>query len=144
MEIHVGRNSRIMKCMLASKDYREQHSHLFVGISRFLSAKNVLRAGAVVLLRMPSCGQVRWVVMADTYTQFHWYNCPNAIFGRTRALENAQSVSNSLPKLFKYTTTVFVPNVHDSPAATGSWTEHWKRPRRESLGRSREGSKSLR
>ena len=29
-------------------------------------------------------------------------------------------------------------------AATGSKTEHWKRPRRESLGGSREGSKSLR
>ena len=31
LEMHVGRDS-----------YHEQHSHLYVGISRFLSAKNVL------------------------------------------------------------------------------------------------------
>ena len=28
LEIHVGRNSRIMKSILGSKDYHEQHSHL--------------------------------------------------------------------------------------------------------------------
>ena len=42
LEIHGGRNSRIMKSFLGSKEYHELHKDLYVGISRFLSAKNVL------------------------------------------------------------------------------------------------------
>ena len=41
LEMHVGRNSRIRKSFLGSKDDHEQQRHLYVGISRFLSAKNV-------------------------------------------------------------------------------------------------------
>ena len=41
-EIHVGRNSRIMTSIFGSNDHHELHNHRYVGISRFLSAKNVL------------------------------------------------------------------------------------------------------
>ena len=42
LEIHVGRNLRIMKSVLGSKDCHEQNRHPYVGISQFFSAKNVL------------------------------------------------------------------------------------------------------
>ena len=42
LEIHAGRNLRIMESISGSKDYHEQHRHLYVGISQFFSAKNVL------------------------------------------------------------------------------------------------------
>ena len=42
LEIHVVRNSRIKTSILGSKDYHELHNHVYVGISRLLSAKNVL------------------------------------------------------------------------------------------------------
>ena len=40
--IHVGRNPRIMESILESRDYHELHSRLYEGISRFISAKNVM------------------------------------------------------------------------------------------------------
>ena len=40
--IHVGRNPRIMRSILGSKDYHELHSRLYEGISRFLSIRNVV------------------------------------------------------------------------------------------------------
>ena len=42
LEIHVGRNSRIMKSILGSEDYHAQQTHLYVGVSQLFSAKNVL------------------------------------------------------------------------------------------------------
>ena len=42
LKMDVGRNSRIMKSFLGSKDYHEQQGHLYVGTARFFSAKNVL------------------------------------------------------------------------------------------------------
>ena len=40
--IHVGRNPRIMRSTIRSKDYHELHSRLYDGMSRFLSGKNVV------------------------------------------------------------------------------------------------------
>ena len=40
--IHVGRNPRIIRSTMVSKDYHELRSRLYDGMSRFLSGKNVV------------------------------------------------------------------------------------------------------
>ena len=42
LRIHVGRNPRIMRFIMESKNYHELHSRLYDGMSRFFSSKNVV------------------------------------------------------------------------------------------------------
>ena len=103
LEILVGRNSRIHELIfLGSKDQHEQHSHLYVGISRFLSAQNVLtiicesgRRSSVANAELWSSTLSRYGRYSHSVSLIHLSE--HDFCGTTHALENAQSVSNSLP-----------------------------------------------
>ena len=95
LKIHVGRNSRIMISGLGSRDHHELHNHLYVGISRFLSAKNVL----IIICENGRCNsEANAELWSSTLT-----HAPGSV----------RNAEGSLQKPFKYTTTAFVPNVHD-------------------------------
>ena len=136
LEIHVGRNSRIMKSILGSKDY-ELHN-LFVGTSRFLSAKNVL-----IMIRengrCKSCCERR---VSVKYVESLWQTtctlskrciCPKAIFGRTQCAGRCPECREQAPKTFQIHHGCVRAECSRLAAAIGSETEHWK-PRRESHG----------
>ena len=134
LEIHVGRNSRIMKSILGSKDYHEQHSHLYVGTSRFFLSQE--RPDHDLRERAPQFCCERRVVVKYVESVCDFWN---------------DTCAGKCPECRKQSSETFQIHYDCVRAAcsrlapaTDSVTEHWKRPRRESLGRSREGSKSLR
>ena len=93
LEIHVGRNSRIMKSFLGSKDYHELHSHLYVGISRFFSAENVLIMICENGRRNFCCERRVVVKYVESLRQMLSlrFTDASAIFGKTHAPESVQN-----------------------------------------------------
>ena len=58
---HIGRNPRIMRSIMESKNYYELHSRLYHGISRFFSSKNIV----IMICRS---GRHRSVANADLWS----------------------------------------------------------------------------
>ena len=128
-EIHVGRNSKIMTSILGSKDHHERHSHLYVGISRFLSSKNVLimicengRRSSVANAELWSSTLSRHGRYLHSVSLIHlserdfWKDT----CGR-KCPECSRQSSNTFPKKLRL-------------RSCRMFHEHWKRPRRESHG----------
>ena len=80
---HIGRNPRITKSIMRSKNYHELHSRLYDGMPRFLLSKNIViivcRTDVIVLLRTLSCCRTRWLVTVDINTPFSCCTCLNRI-----------------------------------------------------------------
>ena len=117
LRIHVGRNPRIMRSIRGSKNYRERHSRLYDGMSRFFSSKNVV-------IMICSSGRHRLVANAElwsnTLTRYGRHQHFGSLlhlseldFWKIRVQENARNAASSLPEFFRHTTTASVLSVHD-------------------------------
>ena len=82
--------------------------------------------------------------MVEYVDSLHSVSCLSWVFGRTCVPRSVRNAANSVPKSTRHATVASLLSVHDSVSASVTTTEYWKQLRRESLGRSYEGSKSPR
>ena len=132
---------------MGSKDYHELHSRLQDGMSRFLSGKNVV-------IMICKSGRRRSVAHAELWS--------NTLTRYGRLLHSVSLLHLSEPDFWqdtcagkcseccKQSTRIFQTHYDCVRAecsrlvsASDSVTEHWKRPRRESIGQSCAGNRSL-
>ena len=117
LRIHVGRNPRIMRSIMESKNYHELHSRLYEGMSRFFSSKNVV----IMICRS---GRHRSVANAEVwsntlarYSRHQHSVCllhlSELDFWTIRVRENVRNAANSLPEFSRHTTIASVLGVHD-------------------------------
>ena len=138
LEIHVGRSSRIMKSILGSKDYQELHSHLLVGISRFLSTKNVMICENCCCNSVPNAEL--WSSTLSRYGRYlhsvSLMNLSKRDFWKDTCAGKCSECRRQSSKTFQIHYDCVRAECSRLAAAIGSETEHWKRPRRESHGQS--------
>ena len=114
---HMGRNPRITKSIMESKNYHELHSRLYDGMPRFFSSKNVV----IMICRS---GRHRSVANAEfwsntlaRYSRHQHSVCllhlSELDFWKIRVLENVRNAANSLPEFSRHTTIASVLSVHD-------------------------------
>ena len=113
----IGRNPRITRSIMRSKNYHELHSRLYDGMPRFSSSKNIeimiCRRDVIVLLRTLSL----WSNTLARYSQHQHsvflLHLSELDFLKIRVRENVRNEANSLPELSRHTTTASVLSAHD-------------------------------
>ena len=123
LEIHVCRNSRIMKSILGSEDFHEQHRHLCLGISQFLSAKNVL----IMICENGRCSSVAntelWSSTLSCYGRCLHSGVLIHLSGRDFWIDTC---AGKCPEFRKQSAKTF--QIHYDCVRAVSETKHWKRP----------------
>ena len=145
--IHVGRNPRIMRSILGSKDYHELHSRLYEGISRFLSIKNVVIMICESGRHRSVANSELWSSTLSRYGRFlhsvSLIHLSEHDFWKDTCAGKCSECNKQSTKTFHIHYDCVRAECSRLAPATDPVTEHWKRPRRGSFRRSREGSKSL-
>ena len=86
---HIGRNPRILKSIMRSKNYCELHSR---SLTKCLDS---FRATIVIVpLRKLSCGRTRWLATVDVNSPFPCCNCLN-LFSGNICVRESWSAANS-------------------------------------------------
>ena len=149
LRIRVGRNPRIMRSTMGSKITMSCHSRVYDGMSRFLSAKNVVimicRSG-----RRRSVANAEW---SNTLTRYgrllhsiYLLHLSDLDFlkKKKKCAGNSSECSKESIRVFEAHYDCVRAECSRFASGTDSVAEHWKRSRRESLGQSCAGNKSLR
>ena len=134
LEVHAGRNSRTMKSFLGSKDYHEQHGHLYVGISRFFSANNVL-------IMVCKSGCHRSVANAESWSNMltrhgrllhsvSLLHSSKLDFGKDTCAGKRSECSQQSARIFQTHYDCVLAECSRLASVSASVTEHRKRPRR--------------
>ena len=117
LKIDVGRNPRIMRSTMESKNYHELHSRQYDGMSRFFSSKNVV-------IMIYKSGRHRSVANAElssntlTRNGRHQHSVSllhlsDLDFWKIHVPENVRNAAKSLPESSRPTTTASVLSIHD-------------------------------
>ena len=145
LELHAGRNLRIMVSTLGSKDYHEQEGHLSVGKPQLFSARNFL-----IMICMGGCH--RSVANAESWSNMltrngrllHSVSLPSELnFRKDLKTAECSECSKQIAKFYQILC-CFHAECSRLVSTSDSTTEYWKQLRLESLGRRHEESKSLR
>ena len=119
---HIGRNPRITRSIIESKNYNEPHRRLYDGMPRFFSSKNIV----IMICRS---GRHRSVANAEFWSNTlarygrHQHSVSllhlsELDFWKIRVHENVRNAANSLPEFSRHTTIASVLSVHDLPPSS--------------------------
>ena len=147
LRTHIGRNPRIMRSIMESKNHHELHSRLYDAMSRFFSSKNIV----IMICRS---GRHRSVANAELWS--------NTLALRSRRQHSASllflseldfwknTCAGKCSECSKQSTRIFQTHYDRVRAecprlasASDSVTEYWKRPRLENCSESSAGKASL-
>ena len=146
LEIHIGRNSRIMKSILGSKDFHELHNYLCVGISPVLSQERLdhdLREWTLQFC----CERWLWSSMLSCYGRYlhsvSLMHLSERDFWKDTCAGKCPECRRQSSKTFQKHYDCVRAECSRLAAAIGSETEHRKRPRRKSHSQGLERSRSF-
>ena len=146
LRTHIGRNPRIMRSIMESKNYHELHSRLYDAMPRFFSSKNIV----IMICRS---GRHRSVANAalrsNTLTRRSGrqhstllYLSELNVWKNTCAGKCSESSEQST-RIFQTHYDRVRAECPRLASASHSVTEHWKRPRQENCSKSSAGKASL-
>ena len=141
LRIHGGRNLRITRSIMESKNYHELHSRLHDGMSRFFSSKNVVimicRSGR----HRSACERAElWSITLTRYVR-HQHSV--SLMHLSDLDFRKETREGTCSECCKQSTRIFQTHYDRVRAecsrlgsVTDSVTEHWKRPRMENYSES--------